>query len=144
MIEKNCGSCTSCCEGHVFGAVNDKSFRKGKPCHYCTLGVGCSIYEDRPEFPCREYNCEWRTNIDMPDWLKPEHSQVLITKRELENNVYFYEVIECNKPIDAKCLNWILVYMITNKYNCVYTVEYGRHVIGSHDFCEAMGGGIVI
>jgi hypothetical protein len=50
-----CGECTACCKVYSI-----PEFKKpaGPWCSHCAIGVGCKIYEERPE-RCREYQCLW-------------------------------------------------------------------------------------
>ena len=59
---RQCGTCTKCCEGHLVGTINGKEMYPGKPCYLLQIGKGCSDYENRPEEPCKAFNCQWITN----------------------------------------------------------------------------------
>jgi hypothetical protein len=50
-----CGECTACCR--VF-AIPEFDKPAGKWCEHCAIGVGCKIYEQRPE-RCVDYSCLW-------------------------------------------------------------------------------------
>lgn len=52
---RSCGECTACCKTHRIVALQKP---QGKWCPHCSIGVGCKIYDQRPE-ECREYGCEW-------------------------------------------------------------------------------------
>jgi hypothetical protein len=62
-----CGTCTACC--HVF-AVKAVASPQYTWCRECEVGVGCRIYDARPE-ECRGFYCLWRmgfgTEDDRPD-----------------------------------------------------------------------------
>ena len=74
---RECGSCTACCQGWL--ASIDLDMRPGKPCkHVCDSG--CSIYEDRPVSPCRQFECQWLQHPDRyDDDLRPDISGVIIS-----------------------------------------------------------------
>lgn len=111
-IKRNCDGCTACCEGWLSGKAYDKKFYPGMPCHYMCES-GCSIYENRPENPCKSYLCGWMTNLDFPEWLKPSISKVIITGRYDEKlNKEFIEVLEMGQKIDSSILSWLFQYFL--------------------------------
>jgi len=64
---RSCGSCTMCCYVFEVPAVATRDYEW---CRHCRVGVGCGIYETRPE-DCRSFYCLWRmgfgTDEDRPD-----------------------------------------------------------------------------
>jgi len=114
-IKRNCDGCTACCEGWLSGKAYDKEFFSGTPCYY-KCESGCSIYENRPENPCKSYLCGWMTNLDYPEWLKPSVSKVIITGRYDEKlNKKFIEVLEMGEKIDSSILSWLFQYFLKTK-----------------------------
>jgi hypothetical protein len=90
----------------------------GQPCYYKGDGC-CSIYEDRPEQPCKAFKCEWLTNEEYPAWMKPSLSHSLHTKRiytdENGNQYEYLEAVEAGKPISTEVLFFcMLQYFKTN------------------------------
>jgi hypothetical protein len=68
---RQCGACTACCFTHAVTAIGKRS---REWCPHCEIGVGCSIYLDRPE-QCRGFSClwlrgGWGDEQDRPDRLK--------------------------------------------------------------------------
>lgn len=55
---RSCGECTACCDGWLAGTIKGHDMKPGTPCHFMREG-SCSIYEDRPQSPCRDFNCAW-------------------------------------------------------------------------------------
>lgn len=72
MLEpgRACGTCTACCKTH---GIADMNSGNGEWCSKCRIGMGCSIYQERPH-ECRAYQCFWLTGkgaeSDRPDKLK--------------------------------------------------------------------------
>ena len=64
---RSCGTCTACCFIFAVPAVPTRDYEW---CQHCTPGVGCGIYDARPE-DCRAFYCLWRMgfggDIDRPD-----------------------------------------------------------------------------
>ncbi len=83
MSENHCGICVLCCKlmgvkGEVRGVPINKP-RAGW-CQHCQIGVGCKVYDDRPE-PCRTFRCLWlegrEEGVEMPDELRPDRCGVV-------------------------------------------------------------------
>ena len=53
---RTCGDCTACCEGWV--SAKDLEMWAGRACKHRTE-TGCGIYADRPENPCKIFQCGW-------------------------------------------------------------------------------------
>lgn len=132
---RTCGECHKCCEGWLFGVAHTKEFYPGTPCHYLALGKGCSIYDQRPEDPCKSYKCEWLINDELPEWFRPDLTNVIVTKRKLKNHIY-WDIIECGKSIEATTLNWLILHTMHDKINIVYRVNSGLNYLGSTEFVK--------
>lgn len=132
-MKRECGDCTRCCEGWLSIEIYGKRMYPGKSCHF--LGKNCTIYKNRPEEPCKNYNCEWINNPDFPEWLKPNLSNVIVTKREIEEeSLIYYEIIETGKLIESPVLNWFIHWALKTKSNIVYQVQGKMHRLGSAQF----------
>jgi hypothetical protein len=135
--KRSCGDCTRCCEGWLHADIHGREMMLGKPCHFVTLGKGCTIYKERPEL-CKDFQCEWLRNDDLPEWYKPDLSSLIVRTLKLDQKdkdpIYYLEVMECGKTIDAKHLNWIVTYCLNNGYNLRYQIEGGWNLLGSKEF----------
>lgn len=134
-INRSCGTCTKCCEGYLPGTAHGHDFYPGKPCHFVTKGKGCSIYENRPEHPCRSFECMWIINPDMPAWLKPDLADVVVTRHE-KSGISYWCVTECGKTIQSNVLSWFFTYANRNLINLVWQCEGGWNAIGTSDFLD--------
>jgi hypothetical protein len=74
---RDCGGCTYCCT--VVG-VNELNKPAGTKCDHCNVGVGCTIYEERPE-SCRTFHCAWVYGVGNED-ARPDRSRVIFWERE--------------------------------------------------------------
>jgi hypothetical protein len=75
-----CGSCTACCR--VF-AIPELKKPAGKWCEHCAVGVGCKVYDARPE-RCVEFACLWLQSQDNPAHalspeLRPDRCKVVFS-----------------------------------------------------------------
>ena len=126
-IKRNCDGCTACCEGWLSGKAYDKEFFSGTPCYY-KCESGCSIYENRPENPCKSYLCGWMKNLDFPELFKPSVSKVIITGRYDEKlNKEFIEVLEMGEKIDSSILSWLFQYFLKTKISM--TIQIGGEFV---------------
>ena len=133
--KRECGGCTGCCEGWLSVQVYEQYAQPGRPCHF-KCESGCSIYEDRPDV-CKIYKCEWLTNLDIPEWIKPNISGVIITKRKWSDGDYL-EVLETNRKIDAEVLNWFFIYHLTTNIPLRIQVSKGWNNYGPLEFRQEM------
>src|SRR5687768_2081971 len=73
---RKCGSCTACCDGWVEGTIHGHEMRPGTPCHFRGEGC-CTIYERRPQQPCRNFICGWLApGSPFPDAFRPVRKYV--------------------------------------------------------------------
>ena len=88
----SCGNCTACCKimGVKVGPDDtrlvdegDGSKPPGENCKHCVRGVGCGIYETRPE-NCKKFECMWLLSQDddpgkpvWPETLRPDKCKVV-------------------------------------------------------------------
>ena len=133
--ERSCGECSKCCEGWISGEAYGHKFYKGCPCFF--LEKTCSIYDLRPNEPCKSYKCAWLEEEIFPLWLKPSMSNVIITKRyrKLDNReIYYYAIDETGKKIDSSVLNWLILFALNKNVNILYRIDGGPNRIGSNEF----------
>jgi hypothetical protein len=69
-----CGECRACC--YHFPLL-DKP--KKQWCKHSTP-TGCGCYNDRPPI-CRQYQCGWLLWNTLPNYLRPDRSGIIITRR---------------------------------------------------------------
>jgi len=128
-----------CCQGWLHGQAYEHTFYPGKPCHFA-CERGCSIYEQRPDIPCKSYKCAWLTDSFFPEWFKPNISNVICTWRNWKENESYLEVIECGKKLDSKILSWLFIQHVNgNLQNFTYKLDGGNNVAGTNEFLNYMG-----
>ena len=132
--KRECSGCTACCEGWLGGEAHGKKFQSGCPCHFKGES-GCSIYDARPQF-CKTFNCEWLVNNDLPQWMKPNVSGVIVRKMGWGSSIKmpYYEVLEMGKKIDSNVLNWFFAWHIDTGAHIKIMVDGGWSYYGSNDF----------
>ena len=82
---RSCSGCTLCCK--ILG-VPALEKPRGAWCTHCNRGVGCRIYETRPE-ECRTFLCGWLVNPRFGVEWRPERSKIVITVARDGNGLDF-------------------------------------------------------
>jgi len=133
--DRTCGSCTVCCEGWLNGNIYGYEMYPGRPCHF--MGDGCcTIYNDRPETPCKKFYCQWLIDTDIPEWLKPDQSKVLINKNEIAGEMCI-SLYEAGKEMDIKVLNYFFLEFYHGRIrNLRYQIDGVWHHLGTKQFLE--------
>ena len=134
MKERSCDGCAKCCEGWLHGEAYGHAFYNGRPCFF--LNKTCSIYDTRPDNPCRTYKCAWLAEDTFPHWMKPDLVNVIITKRENLGFIY-YAINEAGDIMEAKTLNWLVQWALNTNTNIQYFINGGVNKIGSQDFLKS-------
>lgn len=131
-VEKKCGDCTKCCEGWLTGEALGHRFYPGKPCHF--LGGRCTIYSKRPHDPCVTFKCEWLVDDSYPEWMRPDRSHIIVTRRA-KDGVEWIEAQEAGRFIEAPILNWLILLRASTGFNLRYQVHGAWNWIGDNAFC---------
>lgn len=121
-MAKQCGTCTKCCDGSALrvGTINNNIIPDGKPCIFLDQkNKKCLDYDNRPQFPCKEYMCMWLEFEDVPIWMKPEYSDVIVTHINFNNNSFLW-ITPFKTEYSAKYLSYVIEYAKKNKMNVIY------------------------
>ena len=78
-----CGTCTACCRVFAIPSINKPA---GKWCEHCDIGVGCKVYDNRPEL-CVDFACVWLQShqrakgdeLGMPIEMRPDKCRVVFS-----------------------------------------------------------------
>jgi uncharacterized cysteine cluster protein YcgN (CxxCxxCC family) len=129
---RTCDGCSECCQGWLIGEIPGHQFFPGQPCFYVQESK-CTNYADRPQNPCRSFNCTWIDEEVLPMWMRPDLSGVICHLRKV-NDVKFYELTETGKPMEAHILNWFMIWAMTNRKNLLYRIKGHQNKLGSQEF----------
>jgi len=94
-------------------------------CRFVDSGVGCTIYNDRPERPCKTYQCFWRSNEDVPENLKPSITGMIITEIN-PLGVNELNIVPAGGHSE-ELIDWFIEYTQTNNINAT-AVKNGEQV----------------
>jgi hypothetical protein len=79
---RHCGACTACCEGWAEGEIRGQRMFPGRHCHFLQRGrepSPCTIYDERPQSPCRNFVCGWLApGSPFPDDFRPDRVGVIL------------------------------------------------------------------
>jgi hypothetical protein len=102
-IGRDCAGCTKCCEGWLSGQAYGHTFNIDKRCIF--LRGGCSIYPNHPIDPCKLFECQWKMNRSLPEWLKPDKVGAIILKKQIDIFEYLM-IVPAGKKIDKCVFDW--------------------------------------
>lgn len=104
-IGKSCDGCTRCCEGWLTTKVYD--FEIGPNTGACRFlgSSGCNIYQVRLDDPCKVFQCGWKENNNIPNFMKPDISDVIILVRYVEKFM-FYRLVKCSNNLKKEVVDW--------------------------------------
>ena len=131
-FKRECGECHACCtvlKVNVYGHMVDK----GNPCPHIKENR-CGIYERRPN-ACKEYTCHWLNNLDIPDWMQPLKSRVILTDKYHDGH-YYIMMTEVDDKVDSYILNQVIQYIFNTGRNLEYSVNQKTYHLGSPEFIE--------
>lgn len=124
MQNRECGSCTACCEGWIGSVIMD--LRIGNPCKHCTQ-QGCGIYETRPENPCRTFKCAWlRESSPLPDHLKPNRSLAIVQLDKKWRGYRIIKALPVGARIPQETLDWLIAYAEELRRPLIFTENLYR------------------
>lgn len=132
---RSCGTCTKCCEGNLRFKLKEFNIEvlNSKPCPFVEANNGCTIHERRPQSPCRDFLCDWLTNEDIPEELKPSLTNTIIYTKTI-NGIKFMRLTEAGSKMDSAVLSWATQYCISNRINFVWRVEDKVYWFGDPNF----------
>ena len=131
---RTCGDCTKCCEGWLTGEIHGFKMYPGRPCHFVGEGC-CSIYNERPETPCKTFSCAWKENVILPEWLRPDKSNVILVLIEQENFKYV-KAIETDFDMSSPVLSYIIDFCVNKGVNLTWVVKGQEYHLGSKEFLD--------
>lgn len=127
---RSCGECTKCCDGWLAGRVLGENMYPGKPCRFVASGIKCSIYQNRPEDPCKTYYCEWLINDEIPEWMKPSEINIIIdSSTDAEGNKFYY-LTDADYSVDENTLKNVIDFFRKNNKTLVWQQNKKYNVIG--------------
>lgn len=81
MQQRECGSCTLCCK---LMKVTELKKPALKWCKHCDVGVGCRIYENRPN-ECQQFSCMYLLDENLDEHWNPLKSKMVLAYEPDQN-----------------------------------------------------------
>jgi hypothetical protein len=134
---RSCDGCTKCCDGTLNTEVFDQRLYPGSPCKYVAFDVGCTVHEERPEYPCRIFQCQWIEDDSLPAWIKPSISGVIIMTKEVDG-IPFVQMTSGIHPPTVETLSWFFTWAKSKYENVYWTLGTAFYYLGSQEFCDAI------
>lgn len=136
-MQRNCGTCTKCCEGWLSADIYGHEMTRGNPCHF--FKSECTIYPIRPVV-CKEFRCAWLRNEKefLPDWMRPDISKQIIMFHRLPEYEYF-EIINAGEDLNLTMITWIVGEANRKGINIKYRVDNQVFFVGSDMFKKLAG-----
>jgi hypothetical protein len=127
LAGRHCGECTACCDGWVAGTIRGHEMKPGVPCHFVRAG-GCSIYEERPVSPCRNFVCGWLApDSPFPEDFRPDRLGVIVIQVSWRNRPA-YLLRSAGRDPDESLLEWMRRFSV--RTGCPFFYEQGGEKVG--------------
>jgi hypothetical protein len=119
--ERECGSCTACCDGWLKIEIRGHQVRPGIKCPFSTAN-GCDIYQDRPEDPCRKFVCGWLAHRSpLPEWMRPDRSKVILLTASFSwRGIPVDAAVPAGENPEQAALAWLTEFYALRKKLLVY------------------------
>lgn len=126
---RSCDGCTKCCEGWL--TANIYGFEMNPTNGACRFLAksGCGIYAVREPL-CKNFQCDWKENTAIPEYLKPDKCNAIIMTKRLENYRY-YRIITAG-IVKKYVYEWAEEQTKMGKHVVVYGID-GELIIYSND-----------
>jgi hypothetical protein len=85
--------------------INGIPIGPGSPCKFVKQGAGCKVYLAAPKDPCKIFQCHWKENTEIPEWLKPSKVNAILMFRILDNFNYI-RIVKAGIRQDPKIYEW--------------------------------------
>lgn len=133
VSRRDCGSCTACCDGWVRMNIYGHEVRPGRPCPYST-GQSCSIYERRPEHPCRKFVCGWlEQNSPLPDEYRPDKIGVIFVIMDW-HGLPIYALTPAGRDPGGETLEWVEKWSRKHQQPFIYQMHDEWYAFGPTAF----------
>ncbi len=132
---RQCGDCAACCEGWLKIEIRGHPVYPGKKCPFCTRS-GCSIYDERPEDPCRKFICGWLAHRSpLPDWMRPDKSNaILLVASFAWHGIPVDVAVPAGNRIKEKALTWLQDFYSKQKRLLVFNLDEEWYAFGPPAF----------
>ena len=135
--QRECGTCTSCCEGWAAGTIRGHEMHAGLHCHFL-VDAKCTIYQERPVSPCRNFVCGWLADDSpFPEQFRPDKIGVIIIRIRWRDNPA-YLLLSAGRDPDVELIAWMEAFAIRTARPFFYSVNGEKIGFGPVEFQQEM------
>jgi hypothetical protein len=121
----------------VVGVVEGHEMKPGQPCFF-RAEHHCSIYERRPEHPCRDFVCGWlREGSPFPEDFRPDRLGVMVIPMRWRGREAFV-LRSAGRDPDEDLLAWMRDLSARTGSPFFYERDGGRYGFGPPEFQAEM------
>jgi hypothetical protein len=119
------------------GTIYGHEMKPGVPCHFVRAG-GCSIYERRPDSPCKSFVCAWSApDSPFPDSFRPDRLGVIIARIAWRGRPA-YLLRSAGRDPDRALLEWMVRWSTFTGYPFFYEQAGEKYGFGPPEFQQDM------
>jgi len=134
---RKCGECTTCCGGWVAGNMLGHEVKPGSPCPF-VRDHGCSVYEQRPTNPCKNFVCGWLApDSPFPEEFRPDKLGVIIVTITWRKRLA-YILVSAGRDPDEELLEWMRRFSIRTGRPFFYAQAGEKLGFGPPEFQQEM------
>ena len=135
--QRQCGTCTACCEGWAAGTIRGHEMHAGLHCHFL-VDKKCTIYSERPVSPCRNFVCGWLADDSpFPDEFRPDKIDVIIIRIRWRNEPA-YLLLSAGRDPDAALIAWMEKFAMRSGRPFFYSINGEKIGFGPAEFLQEM------
>jgi hypothetical protein len=116
--------------------IAGQELSRGNPCKFVEPGVGCTIYDNRPEDICRTFECSWRATDYVPIEFSPKNTGQIVTVQVIEEIEYLVLAF-AGKEVEPDFLSWFVTFAVGRQLNVEWSINGQLYALGSGAFMEA-------
>ena len=135
--QRQCGTCTACCEGWAAGTIRGHEMHAGLHCHFL-IDKKCTIYEERPVSPCRNFVCGWLADDSpFPEEFRPDKIGVIVIRIRWRAEPA-YLLLSAGRDPDAAMIAWMEAFAMRTGRPFFYSVGGEKIGFGPVEFQQEM------
>ena len=131
MTDRQCLTCTACCEGWLRAKIWSMKIRPLKACKHSTSN-GFGIYEKRPDTPCRSFSCGWLKEPGLlPDHMKPNECGAIILFDRKWAGAPVITAVPVGERIPDDTLAWLMAFTRKKQIPLIWSenvLKNGRYI----------------
>ncbi len=115
-------------------------FARATPCRF-RVEHGCSIYDERPQHPCREFVCGWLVaSSPLPEWMRPDRSDmIMLAANFVWHGLPVDVIVAAGQRPKQKALDWLMKFSTENRRCLIYQIgddwfAFGPPAFQARDF----------